>query len=77
MVVVVPALLVNNYNESGGVGDGAVVQLLSEADPVRLAGQHLAVGEVETLDIAKNPRVILETICWGSRHKIISSTELK
>ena len=58
---------VGGGDETGGVGDGAVVQLLPEADPVRLAGQHLPVGEVETLNIAKNTRVILETICWCSR----------
>ena len=58
-------------DEAGRVGDGAVVQLLSEADPVRLAGQHLAIGEVETLNIAKNTRVILETVSRCSENTII------
>ena len=52
--------------QAGGEGDGAEVQLLSEADLVGLAGEHLAVGEVEALNVSKYPGVILETVRRGS-----------
>ena len=39
---------------------------LSEADPVGLAAEVLALGKVEALNVAKNPGMILETVCWGS-----------
>ena len=52
--------------QTGGEGDGAEVQLLSEADLVRLAGENLTVGEVEALDVAEYPRVVLEAVGRGS-----------
>ena len=52
--------------EAGSEGDGAEVQLLSEADLVSLAGEHLTVGEVEALNVSKYPGVILETVSRGS-----------
>ena len=52
--------------EAGSEGDGAEVQLLSEADLVSLAGEHLTVGEVEALNVPKYPGVILETVRGGS-----------
>ena len=52
--------------QAGREGDGAEVQLLSEADLVSLAGEHLTVGEVEALNISKYPGVILETVRRGS-----------
>ena len=52
--------------QAGGEGDGAEVQLLSEADLVGLAGEHLTVGEVEALNVSKYPGVILETVRRGS-----------
>ena len=39
---------------------------LSEADPVGLAAEVLTLGKVEALNVAENPRVILETIGRGS-----------
>ena len=48
--------------QAGGEGDGAEVQLLSEADLVGLTGEHLAVGEVEALNVSKYAGVILETV---------------
>ena len=52
--------------EAGGEGDGAEVQLLPEADLVRLAGEDLAVGEVEALDVSEYSRVVLQTVSRGS-----------
>ena len=52
--------------QAGREGDGAEVQLLSEADLVSLAGEHLTVGEVEALNISKYSCVILEAVCRGS-----------
>ena len=48
--------------QAGREGDGAEVQLLSEADLVSLAGEHLTVGEVKALNVSKYPGVILETV---------------
>ena len=52
--------------EAGSEGDGAEVQLLSEADLVSLAGEDLAVSKVEALNVSKYPCVILETVSRGS-----------
>ena len=52
--------------EAGSEGDGAEVQLLSEADLVSLAGEDLAVSKVEALNVSKYPCVVLETVGRGS-----------
>ena len=52
--------------KAGGEGDGAEVQLLPEADLVCLAGEDLAVSEVEALDVSEYSRVVLQTVSRGS-----------
>ena len=53
---------VRGGGEASCEGDAAVVPLLAEADPVGLAGQQLPAREVEALNVAGGPGVVLQAV---------------